>query len=230
MNKRVAAVVFIAFIVGGTSILVLVNFGINDQPYTIDVEWGVNVGDTFVFHLIVTGGNYTEFGANVTAPAYADFNQTTIRAQITNLPELPTETDNESFLSEVILPFKFNCSFENSSALPESLRARLTEVLSWTLLPIGDWDSLNGLYNMTDQYTDWSYDIWEHKRCYTSLETDFFNIVLSQQKNWLHPIFESWTGALDLATGVATTAIYSDADFSCIGSGYSVQLTLHLIE
>ena len=227
--KRNEALVLITFIVVSGVVIVLLNSSTAEQYETIEAEWGVEIGDEFTYLLNVTGGVYSGHNQQTGPPEYAELNGSIIRFQIVSLPEIPTRANNDSFLNDVIFPIKVTCEFDNSSEVPEPVNSRLCELISWTLLPIGDWHSINTLYNRSF-YHDWLIQgIYGEKMCYTKMNSDSFNLSIIHQKDWMHAIAERWRGSIDMTTGLAYSAMYSDYSFSCIGSGESLYLSLSLV-
>ena len=96
--------------------------GITD-PIIHEFEWAVEVGDTFDFELIVTGGLYEDWGDEGSPPPLSEFNETIIHAEVIYLPANTTSLDNATILSEIILPIKFRCTFGNTSAIPEPVNS-----------------------------------------------------------------------------------------------------------
>ena len=142
------------------------------------------------------------------------------------LPLNTTSLDNETILAEIIYPIKFNCTFENSSLIPEPVNSRLTELLSWSLVPIDRWDLLNACFYENQFIYQLDYYHLNQKICEVNLDNVSMNMTIRIQKDWLHAIGEWWKCSVDRTSGLPYFMAYSMYSFSCIGSGYKTVLTL----
>ncbi|MGY5873759.1 MAG: hypothetical protein RTV72_16040 [Candidatus Thorarchaeota archaeon] len=227
--RRIIAVIIVVLI--SSSVLVIGIVNLNNQgdevPAIYEFEWPVEVGDEFTFRIGVTGATYVNWQIDG-PPPYVEFNDAIIRAEVIYLPTNTTSLDNATLLTEIIFPIKFNCTFENSSSIPEPIRSRLTELLSWTLVPKDKWDLLNTSFYENRFLFPQAYV--NEKICSTTLDESSLHISIVMQKDWLHAAAEKWKGAISLATGLPYLMTYQDYYYSCIGWGDSVTLSLNYIE
>ncbi len=200
----------------------------NEDPDIYEFEWAVDVGDTFNFQIIVTGMTIFDF-AESGPPPYIECNESMICAEVTYLPRNTTSLDNATLLSEIILPIKFNCTFENSSALPEPLHGKLIRLLSWTIVPLDNWELLHSSY-YKNNFLELR-DYVGQEICSSKMDDSSLNITVRKQRNWLHPgAVEIWGSPINMTTGLPYLMVYSDASITCDGEGYTVSLVLHQIE
>lgn len=231
MERKLFVALVVIVLISSTGVIMgIVNLG-NQFPETTEIyefEWAVEIGDVITFQIIVTGATYSSHNVVSGPPPYIEFNETIIQAEVIYLPSNTTSLDNATLLSEIIFPIKFTCTFENSSMIPEPVNSRLCELLSWTLVPINNWELLNSSFYKNNFLNPFAYE--DQKICSTKLDDSSFNITISVQKDWLHAIGEKWIGAVNLTTGLPYLMSYRDYSFSCTGYGDSIMLTLTRIE
>ncbi|MHA2143671.1 MAG: hypothetical protein ACXADC_14345 [Candidatus Thorarchaeota archaeon] len=226
MRKRFLALIGTLLLLGSLAIAIPYLNTLSNKVF-VEFEWGVGVGDVFIYKLQVIGGKYSGHDDLGGPPDYVEFNETTIQVSVFELPELPTVTNNDAFLKDVVQTIKVNCTFYNSSAISEPVNTMLCKLLSWTLLPIGSWDAIYSMYSEND----WD-DMFENEdvlMCYVEHEGEMFDFTLHIQKDWLHAIGEGWNGRIDLSTGLPLEAVYEEYQFSCDGSGEAFGLHLILL-
>jgi hypothetical protein len=196
-----------------------------DSTTTYFFDWPVNVGDTFTYQIIVTGGVYWDWGDEGSPPLLVEYNETNIHAEVIYLPENTTSLDNGTILNKIIMPIKFNCTFANSSLIPEPVNSRITELLSWSLIPSNCWSLINECF-YENRFID-PFDFEDQKICEAILDDAMLNLSISVQKDWLHAIGEKWECSVSRLSGLPSWMTYCDYSFSCIGSGYRTIITLY---
>ncbi len=200
----------------------------NESLDNYEFEWAVEVGDTFNFQIIVTGGTFSS-SSESGPPPHIEYNESVICAEVIYLPMNTTSIDNATLLSEIILPVKFSCTFANSSSIPEPIHSKLIRLLSWTTVPLDNWELLNSSY-YTNKFLN-PLDYVNQTICSTKMDDSSLDLTLRIQDNWMHPgMAEIWNGVINMTTGLPYLLTYKDVSFSCSGDGYSVTLTLHRIE
>lgn len=228
MERRVIVSIGIIIFLATSSFAIGVVYLNNQSIDLVDIhefEWAVDVGDTFDFEIIVSGGSFDGWGDEGSPPPLSEFNETIIHAEVIYLPANTTSLDNATILSEIIMPIKFRCTFGNTSEIPEPVNSRLSELLSWSLVPIDSWDLLNACFYENRFLNPFSYE--DQKICKVNLDDSSLNLTISVQKDWLHAIGESWSCAVNRTTGLPYWMAYSDYMFSCVGSGYRTVLTMN---
>jgi len=229
LERRVSVSIIIILFLTSSAFTIGALYLNTDQSNTIyEFEWAVGIGDSFNFEIIVTGGSYTDWNDPGSPPPFSEFNESIIHAEVIYLPRNTTSLDNATILSEIILPIKFQCSFANGSPIPEPVNRKMTELLSWSLLPIGRSELLNACFYENRFINQFSY--LNQKICKTDLDESMLNLTISIQKDWLHAIGEWWKCSANRTSGLSQWMAYSVYSFSCVGIGYRSILTLNLIE
>jgi len=125
-----------------------VDENVNPQPLIEwDAEWQIQIGETFDYLVIIKDSN-EEFGY---APIpykdleYSELNGTTIRVEITLLPELPTKVNSTILIDSLLKITKTDIRFANGSALPVSFVSFLNGAFSLSFLPTGVWDAIESI-------------------------------------------------------------------------------------
>ena len=129
MISRRKKIVFAAVVLGLVLVIATFTFRIS---VTLNLDWSVSEGDSFTYQI-------TSFDR------YANFNDTSIIATITELPFLFPIVTAYSFAKFVIEVTKINCTFQNGSSLQEWTSYFETKI-SNCILPTGDWSLIEWLY------------------------------------------------------------------------------------
>ncbi|MFW9920025.1 MAG: hypothetical protein ACFFED_10520 [Candidatus Thorarchaeota archaeon] len=147
MERRYSIVIVVAAV----SIIIIgamVPISLFPPPLTpmTGLEWGVDVGDIFQYHIRTIGNTY---GGLYASSEIHRLNGTIINATITALP--PLDHMVEQYFAERVIRFsKVNCTFANGTSLSLIMELIVCEGLSGCVLPIGNWSSIAGLYPNTE--------------------------------------------------------------------------------
>jgi hypothetical protein len=110
-------------------------------------QWGVEVGDEFLYEVKVLGSNNN---ASIPIP-YVKFNNTQIRMRLVSLPNVTLLNSSDKMVS-IIGYTKTECEFVNGSAITFNSRdgyfmnTSIPEMLSRVIMPIGGWTHLNSYF------------------------------------------------------------------------------------
>ena len=103
------------------------------------LHWGVSESSIYSYELSVTGYKI-ESGVPYPIP-FLELNNTILVVNITSLPEI-AEYNSTEFTENIVELDKVECS----SVLPEYDIHKLEEIISRSILPIGDWQSIDDMY------------------------------------------------------------------------------------
>ncbi|MFW9806122.1 MAG: hypothetical protein ACFFFK_05285 [Candidatus Thorarchaeota archaeon] len=129
----------------GAAILVIIciatSFAIvHETMYAGNLQWGVEAGDQFSYSVIAR----EDYGYG---SPYLDLNDSIIVFEITSLPDIPVYCDRAMFLDLVVDCTKVTVAHDNGSSLDSSISSDLSTLFSNSLLPMGDWWFINGLFS-----------------------------------------------------------------------------------
>ena len=169
---------------------------------TASLRWDIEVGDEFIYQIVVHGYRIVEDPLNhsnvIYEPSfYAPMNNTEIRARIINLPALGLWYSKSSFASEVINQSKVNCTFDNGTSMQEEFSSVIVAVVSYCMLPVDDWTFLDALF------PDSTTSAWYPGVYLSKFYTDCFSISYVL---WPGDGLLSWTGNVSLASGMPLVA------------------------
>ena len=164
-----------------------------------DLSWGVEVNDTYTFDIGTWGESY---GGTYTSSQVHPLNGTSITVIVTYLPAFDAVHDAESFSSEIIFRNKVTCTFVNGTALDEWANTTLCRVISGSILPIGDWSSLDQLFP-GDTPSSWNPGE-------DAIATVLFNTRFLIEYKWWGSIdgFGGWRGNVTLSTGAPSSIVW----------------------
>lgn len=181
-----------------------------------DLSWGVDVDDTFQFDVRAWGEALL---GSIPISLVVPLNDTSITATVVNLPIFNLIHNAATFRSEIIFKNKVNCYFTNGTALYEWANTTLCEMISWCILPIGDWLTLDTLFpDGRPTYTPGG------EYLTTRLYDDLFII----KYGWWGSIDDggSWTGNISLSTGVPSGILWTYYH----GPGIPLYIELTIVE
>jgi hypothetical protein len=115
---------------------------IHESMYAGDLSWGVEVGDQFSYSVEALGFLFYENGKPCTI-----LNNSIVVFEITNLPDIPPYCDRGMFIESIVDETKVSVTFDNGTSLNSECDSILTRLFSNSLLPIGDWGYIDGLYH-----------------------------------------------------------------------------------
>lgn len=207
------AVTLLAAFAAGTTTEILRN--------SLLFQWHVQVGDSFIFTVHVTG-NATSGGVVLDSP-FASMNNTMIRSEIVDLPNISIFMRLANFMDEVVKFPKTSSEFENGSAIPIQHRSQINGLVSRCLLPVGSWALLDSFYpdrvempqNVTEVETYIGSDLGGIFRI------GFARISTNQASGW--------HGQLDKSTGVPLwMELWAWSNVSPYRYSYNVTLILNV--
>jgi len=119
-----------------------------------NLQWGVQVGDRYLYEIHVFGHNVTRiynpgndsYSETDATLLWSPMNNTRIYVTVSHLPVLPSLVDAETFADDIINYQKTEVEFENGSALPPQFSMCYVDLTSRTFLPTGNWTLLDALY------------------------------------------------------------------------------------
>lgn len=186
------------------------------EPPDTQFQWGVSVGDEFLYSVKVHGSNNN---ASIPVP-FVKFNNTQIRLRVVSLPNVTLLNSSEEMI-EIIEYLKTQCEFENGSSIPTDSRdgyymnTSMPEMLSRAILPIGGWTSIESYFpNETSQY--------ESRTHLSKMEQDWFYIGYYY---FYIDFGYGWDANVSLSSGAPISIYQWESDPICIGQ-YSITLTL----
>ncbi|MFW9921397.1 MAG: hypothetical protein ACFFED_17485 [Candidatus Thorarchaeota archaeon] len=208
-RKTIAALLLVVVTISSLSIVVI-------GP-VLDVkgfEWAVDEGLTLLVNITVSA--YANYSMSIPELSY---NRTTSWANVSfilnHLIPLSSYTSQEEFILEVVEAIKVSCS-END--FPENYSLLLTRLLSYFIIPVGEWQWLDDIFN--DEYNGSYYYSDETEIHYvTRFDADQFLF----QKVEREPVFpnwytNSWSGWINMSTGIPSFALFSSSKPDCTGS------------
>ena len=130
----------------GVALLLIANVAlsftvIHETIYAGSLQWGVEEGDKFSYGIKALG-YYVSYDES----PWFELNNTIVVFEITSLPAIPLYCDREIFRESIVDTLKASVAFENESSLNPDCASVLTTLFSNSLLPIGDWAFIDGLY------------------------------------------------------------------------------------
>ncbi len=143
-TKQVLLYVFGGKLPQAIALLIILNIAlsfviIHESTYTGDLHWGIEVGDQFSYSVEAVG--YDLGYKNCTV-----LNNSIVVFEITNLPSIPLYCDRAMFIDSIVDARKAGVTFDNGTSLDSECASILTSLFSNSLLPIGDWSYIDGLY------------------------------------------------------------------------------------
>ena len=217
--KKKLLVILIIAIIGISSVTLLV---LQDQRGVIisgtDLTWAFNEGDEISFAVNVTGSESSWYGEYTSTDFNWSLDNVTLR--ILELPEIPSSVDMNTFIIDIIRPTKIQCI---STEIPQNYSTILVSLLSKFLLPTESWDMLDLMFddslptaggypplNDLEFDTDYFAGIFYDSSFYLGLRR-FGN----RFPNWST---ETWTGWIDLESGIPDVATYQKYAPDCTAS------------
>ncbi len=180
-----------------------------------ELYWAVEIGDEFeysVFHMSST----SEHGvANI---SYLQLNRSLVVFEITSLPEIPLVMDETTYIDSIIDQIKCEVRFENGSDIPAEFRNDCILLFSHYLLPVGDWDYTDSLFDY-----DPSYNIGETVYDYLGYQGD--GVFIIGHIGSEHHGSEGWKGNVNMTSGVPSYFIYSSGYMWGDGTSTSFRLS-----
>lgn len=148
--------------------LIIVGVVFIDLP-SHSLYWHVHEGDEFTFSIVYR----LETNGSLTDPDYlnawlAPLNDTVVTFRVVDLPRIPPKLSADSFTELIVSHIKSNCTFVNGTAVPEPYNTTLNTLFSSALMPNGDWDFIDGLFNDTldmehlTEEIQYEYAAWSH--------------------------------------------------------------------
>jgi hypothetical protein len=198
-----------------------------------DLQWGVNIGDEFVFHVDAAfhrSGSMSlpEDRRKENASKHLDL--TRVRATIIDLPSIPQIFDNNSFFETIILANKVGCIFDNGTPIPEEFEVYLSSLISLSILPIGSWEYLDSLYPNTYERLQGNDppELFDKDYAITRMEERFFYLgIFDPLLNWPNAGEISKEGWLNMTTGFPQITFFRDWEPWCtIQTTFTLNLTL----
>ena len=116
---------------------------------SVNLHWGIDVGDEFSYHILEEGWYLDGEGITGNRTQYSAINDTYIIVTIQSLPDLSLYPIESMFSTNVIQFMKIGIGFENGSALPYQY-GMIETVLSACILPLGGWILIDSFYQDTD--------------------------------------------------------------------------------
>ncbi len=176
-----------------------------------NLEWGVEVGDSFQFRVRTIGNSY---GGIYSSSEIHHLNDSVINATLTALPTV-TNIFAESFTQDVVLFYKVNCTFANGTSLSPIMELILCEGISGCTLPIGNWTAIAGLYTT---------EMIESDPASETFAAVLYDEYLYFQYYWFGPIDDNggWWGDSSLETGETLNVLWF---YEHQGSRINIELT-----
>jgi hypothetical protein len=199
----------------------------------LDLEWGVNIGDEFVFSVDAAfqrSGSISMNEDRRKENASKLLDLTRIRATIINLPSIPIVSDSNSFFETIILANKVCCTFDNGTAIPAEFEGYLYTLISMSILPIGSWEYLDRLYPNTYERLQGNDppELFDKDYTITIMEERFFYLgIFDPLLNWPNAGEISREGWLNMTTGFPQITSFRDWEPWCtIQTTFTLNLTL----
>jgi hypothetical protein len=104
-------------------------------------QWVLEPGESLHFEATVTG--YANAGSTPQPPPFASLNHSVIRATIESLPNFTIFMRIDDFPSEVVGFLKTSSTFANGSEIPALQYLQVNDLVSKSILPVGNWRSLD---------------------------------------------------------------------------------------
>ncbi len=210
-NRIVVSILIVIILVAFGAIVVLVG---NQRRSSSNLSWNVEVGESFIYEVECF---YWDSSSNDSVFAQlALLNHTHIRMEIVSLPQIPSEIDRSIFSTEVINHTKAHCSFENNSELPVNYYDDINQLLSSSILPVGDW------YLLDWCFADETSEAFYPGTYISKLQMNHFTIGYEL---WAGDALLEWSANVTLEDGIPQAA-FIDRDFISVGLHYIIQLVL----
>ena len=212
-RKTVAALLLAVVTVSSLSVVVL-------GP-TLDVkgfEWAVDEGLTLLVNITVSA--FADYSMSIPQLSYNRTTSWTDLSLILNhLNPLSNYTSKDEFLLEVVDSIKVSCS---GNDFPANYSVLLTRLLSYSIMPVGEWYWLDETFS--DEYTETGMYSDEVEVQYI---TRFENSDFFFQKVERIPVFpnwhtKSWIGLINMSTGIPSSALYESYEPNCTGSSFLI--------
>jgi hypothetical protein len=219
-SYRITGVIVVLIICGsisGAYILFTSFSGINPTATnTSYLSWEIHEGDEFNYDISV---RLHDRGCWVDSPPVVrdDMDGTTIKIQITNLPELPPVINKSYLVNGIIKNIKINCTFQNGTELNSTYFDWFNQYLSMAFLPAGNWTFFDAPF--TDSYYRTG-----------GYPSTFYSKIAEG-----HFVFGYWTSTIDsgygweshidMALGIPLQFVY-DIDDEICESSYLLSFTL----
>ena len=184
---------------------------------TMTFSWAIDVGEEFVFDIVVMGNTST--GTTVLPPPYAIMNNTRISVEVISLPNVSTILYSGPFIETVVDHLKTNASFVNGTEIPVQYYDGINSLVSDCLLPVGGWIHLDAFFpNQLER------PIMNRESYLSAHMRSFF--FFGYKSNTTNYELE-WHGLIDLATGIPNTVSFSIIDLGQPWNHfYTVTMTL----
>jgi hypothetical protein len=219
-NSKISAIILIVAI----SLPILWIF----DPIVIvatDLAWDVQAGDEFHYQIRYMYQTYNlGYIPDEVAIWLRPLNNSQIIFEITDLPIIPLLMTSTGFADLIISYNKCEVRFENGSDIADNHRNLLNSLFSNCLLPIGDWNYLDGLYPDTHP-TSSLYDL---NRCHKSYFSDDDFFIGNTGSS--HHGSAGWNGLVNTTNGVPQSIRQYEGWYWGDGTSYSYSLLLSLEE
>ncbi len=150
--------------------------------------WHIDKGDEFTFSIIY----HLDMNESLTDPEYfkpwlRSLNETSVTFQVIDLPHIPPSLNADNFIDLIMGPIKSSCTFVNGTAVPEPYNSTLNTLFSSSLLPAGDWDFIDSLFNEssdmenTTEELQYEYTAWSHNNMFYMTYNGYSN---SEMRGW----------------------------------------------
>jgi hypothetical protein len=166
---------------------------------SITYSWEIDVGDEFVYDVLVTGNS--TMGSQVVPPPFEPMNNTRIIVEIASLPNLTLMYYAHVFRHEVIDHPKTSSRFDDGSTIPFEFYNAINSHASQSILPAGAWAHLDSLF--PDQVNR---ALPNHREFISRMGSDSF--FFGYWSNGTYNKSE-WYGIIDLETGVPSVLSFS---------------------
>jgi hypothetical protein len=217
MRRSVLGAVIIVVSILGVSggVLVLYN-------QSAGLHWAVESGTEITYAVRVTG--FTEFMATMNAsfslpPHHAELNNTFVTIRIDSLPEIPAFLNGGTFAESILSNVKTSITgplvYMNGSEVVSVDYLFLNNLLSQSILPVGNWPFIDSLYPDISE-SDPLCDTY-----FSSLNTSF----VIGHRTYLYDAGSGWSATVDMTTGLPTNATVWASQFYGY-TFYSYEITL----
>ncbi len=213
-NRKTAAAVLLVVVTASSLTVVALGPRLDVKGF----EWAVDEGLTLLVNITVSA--YAHFSMSIPELSY---NRTTSWANVslivTHLIPLSNYASRDEFLLEVVDSIKVRCS---GNDFPANYSVLLTRLLSYFIMPIGEWHWLDETFS--DEYSGnvtYSDEVEVH---YISR---FESSAFLFQKIEKTPVFpnwhtKSWIGLINMSTGIPSSALYESHEPDCTGSSFLI--------
>lgn len=142
--REKALAIFIIFTVV-LSILVIITY-CSFIPNESRFSWGLELQDEFTYEIGVFGVYGSDWNDTSGTIPFEELNQTRIFATITYLPSLENLSTSEAFVDNIVSLIKVECRLANGSEMDPDYQTSFEGFISEGILPLGDFDFIDGLF------------------------------------------------------------------------------------